>query len=506
MITLLENLSAIVDEKKLERVDETELYQGLLGACMYCMDSIHQEYYLHSPSYHNGYIYDSGSPLYSLLSKTLDNRKDNEIIARDKLIYINKFHQMAEKQSDAIDAKYSDKDKFAEDLRIKIRDILRVELKALSHKLENVVNAIPTEKAMTKHMEELPAKYKEEKAKSQTGYLSYFQPGQNPNRNFFSQLVEAIATIKCDNDEVDQLNIIPHSQLIKMGAMLYISYVIDNEYYIRSSDNSVFKKLCMKVLNIPSIDSMRNEHKLAAVSAFLNHLKGQSDINGKQVSTVKFLQQYGATHYKDKSELNYFDAKLVNIEKTIIKFQSSIGAVTVCNWPATATLASVGMIIGAAPGYGVGSFVGTTVAATQPTLPAKTGVGQGFGNLATVVYGGATSAGYFAFIAGDFIVGSMITRAFAKMFEFVGVIIGGATGGLIGFTVDLSWKGLNNLCKYCLDVHEIHPELMKDVDIELIKAIMELPKELFPEDKQLQISYAQGLEDELKVGVRANPF
>src|SRR3990167_8135657 len=93
LAAILAKISDLIETlSQSETTNKEELRASLVGAYMYCLEAIGEKYYLHSPEFKNGYIYNSGSPLYSALANVLKINTTNPVTARERLIYINKFH------------------------------------------------------------------------------------------------------------------------------------------------------------------------------------------------------------------------------------------------------------------------------------------------------------------------------------------------------------------------------------------------------------------------------
>src|SRR5580700_2366932 len=122
MLTKMSNLIEIQNQSG--DSNKEELCASLVGAYMYCLESIAQEYHLHSPEFKNGYMYNSGSPLYSILAKVLKLCATNQMTTRERLIYINKFHQFIEKHKDSVDEQLKVDNLNHVQLLINIRSIL----------------------------------------------------------------------------------------------------------------------------------------------------------------------------------------------------------------------------------------------------------------------------------------------------------------------------------------------------------------------------------------------
>ncbi len=491
MLAKISNLIEIQDQS--EGSNKEALCASLVGAYIYCLESIGQEYHLHSPEFKNGYIYNSGSPLYSTLAKILKLHASNQVTTRERLIYLNKFYQFIEKNRDRVDEQLKDDNLNHAQLLINVRSMLIKQLNLLTNTIAKTVNAIPTEKAITAHMEKLPENYNQKKAKAHS--QSWFGVRNNRNRIFLAQLAQAVSTIKCHEEEDLPPNVFARSQRIKMGALLYITSSIANEYYLRSPNNSVLYTECRNLLNASNEDNLDETQRLACLTAFKSYIEDHTARGA--------IEDFGLTHFKSREQLNTdktlhkrdvnllenIDPALENIAKQIESMQESLNKSILSQWPLTTTFATIGMILGAVPGYGVGSTFRLEL--SEGSSYSKS-IGQGVGRLATVYFGRASLRGYFTFLVSDFIIDSTLSRAFAKVFEVVGMAAGGVVGGAVGFTFELTYKGLREVCIRYLDFYDHHPDQMRNADAELIRCLLELPPELFSLENQNRIKYSLG--------------
>lgn len=475
----------ISEQEKANSNNQKELVSNLVGAHIYYLEIISQEYHFHSPELKKGYIYDSGSPLYSFIAKALNITEKNKLTARDKFIFLIKFNQFITQKSSELETQLKPVSGNIIELQNKIKKMLNNLLYILTNDIAIIVNAVPTEKAVTKHMHDLSDDYQLEKATQGNGWYSYFFPADKSHA-MLTQLAQLISNIQCEDESLLPVNVMTRSQRIKMGLLKYISKKVEKEYWIRSATNSVLYRKNKKILNSHSVENLNPSQTLACLSAFHSFINS-NDERAK-------LEKAAREHFKENNLLENIDAVLNLLCNHLIEMEKELENATSTNWPATKTMSAMGMILGAAPSYGFGTIIGNTVSDTQASLHAKTAVGAAASNIATAVFQFSPSASYFSFVMGDFLIRSTLTRAFAKLFEFVGMAVGGVAGGLIGFTFDLTYKGLREVCKRLLNYCDENPIQMRNADREFIQCLLELPPDIFSDEKQNQILYTQGLE------------
>jgi hypothetical protein len=223
---------------------------------------------------------------------------------------------------------------------------------------------------------------------------------------------------------------------------------------------------------------------VACISAFRSFINSHEERGKLEIAAREYF-------HEKENLLKNIDAEVVPISTKLLEMEATLEKATnSTNWPATKAMSAVGMILGSAFFYGLGSTFGYAGSETQVTNATKSSVGTAVTSMATAIFQ-STSAGYFAFAVGDFIIKCTLTRVFAKLFEYVGIAIGGATGGAIGFAFDLSYKGLREICKRLLNYCDENPEQMRNVDRVFVECLLELPHDLFPQ-VQDQIRYAKG--------------
>ncbi|RDI42446.1 hypothetical protein [Aquicella lusitana] len=464
-----------------ETRSETETQEIAMGAWVYCLEIILQEYYLLSPEHKPGYVFNTGSTLYSILLEQLDINEENLLEDHDKLRYLEKFYYyfLNDENVDMGAAEALEKKQLSlSNIKKQSIELMKNILKRMSTEIAHTVNAIPTEQSIDNQMSHLHTDFKKDEEKGKYPYpFSLFQ-SQNENHEFLTQLAEALTHIKVVGEENLPPNTMSRAQKIKMGLLLYIMLLIENEYSWRSPTNDPLYVRCSKMLNVACVKNYNHSIKLACISALETFLSDKD--------CPVYLENYGRQNFKDKNLLQDVDAKLIDLRKGLENSRLNLQKSPPTSWPITKTMYGIGEMIGAAPGYGLGYVVGYTASETNKAVPTKIALSKGVSYIGTAFFG--QTSGCLGFLAADFIVASTLTRAFAKVFEQIGKLLGGATLGMVGLTVELSWSGLQNLCNYFFHLHTKidDPELISKVDPEIVKTLAGLPLAAF--DKQEHIN------------------
>lgn len=467
--------------------DQEALHRQLMGAYVMALETIKHEYRLHSPQYSEGRVYSSGSRLYSQIRNLLKIDKDHKLHSRERLLYANEFHKLLTQEN------FSNKDFDQEAYAKATHPVLQRLLVRLTNPVAKVVNAIPTEESLSKHMKNMPEGYISGKAEANTKNW-FFKSKPNPSRMFLTQLARAVSCLECDDDVNLPEGSFTRSQRIKMGMLLYIQKKIANSYTVRSPTNSVLYNQSNKVQNSEKEPNLTEAQQLACLTAFKSYIDDHS-IRGE-------LETFGRQQFGGASLLGNIDSNLEAVSNGIDGMQHDLRHNLLKNWPATRTGATIGAILGAAPGYGVGSVIGWMSAESVSVRPLTDRVGSGLNGVATMIMGPGPATGYYCHLTGDFIVGSTLSRAFAKVFEVVGMGVGGTAGGAVGFTFDLTHKALQKMCENYLNYYDHHPDEMRLADKELVKCLLELPPEIFADEQKYQIKYTAGMEEDLRPAIR----
>lgn len=483
-------INFIAAQKENQTYTDHTLRNNSIGVNIFVLEMIHAE--------KKKYFFPSESSLDSFIAKGLNVTAQNKLTAKNKLFYLNKFFQFISTNENELE-KLLKAPFTVKELQKQIMDMLTDILSTLTKDIAELINGFPTEKAITKHAGTLVHDYIEQKEiqKKTSWYYSIFGLTPNNDRIKHAQLAELIiSTIGCEDESNLPPKAITRSLRIKVGALLCITTSLEDASWLGLTPGSKLYELAKTILNTISVENLDDKQKLACLSAFhcfINSPKERAN-----------LEQAARIQFKENNLLENIDPFLDSLSSPLSKMEDKLrmkdGQNTVSNskWPIATAMANVGAWIGQAPGYGFGSALGFAANQTQSFNPIKTIVGAAVGNMANAIFQ-TTSAGHFAFVMGDFIIGSTLTRAFAKVFECVGSYIGwavlGGAGAWLDIAFDLSYKGLQAVCGRFLNYCDQHAIQMRHADRELIETLCDLPPGLFAEDKQNQIRYTLGEDD-----------
>jgi hypothetical protein len=323
----------------------------------------------------------------------------------------------------------------------------------------------------------LGERYKERKKNNNKRFFTWFE-STNPNRFLLAQLGSATANVLATSQSEMLNEKMAYSLRVKLGMLLYVEWKINDEYWWRSAFNSNLYAEIDDILNGQGLSQLDKEVQYTCLTAFRDFLNEQNLIA---------IEAYGEQRFKGTSLLYPINLVADNVRKEV-EARINVLSVVPSQWPVTTTMANIGALILSAPGYGIGYVLGYRV--SEAVVPQPGALSLAGGAAAALVGSPAVSAGVFL---PSFIVQSILTRSFATVLEAMGKLIGYTSGGLIGLTFDLSYKGLRNLCGCYLHLYnnsKLDPVLMQNIDPKFIQSILDLPEDIFNEENKTEIEQA----------------
>jgi hypothetical protein len=472
LIGLLEAVAQVIHDMDVSHVTThqklfTEL---LLGAYIFCLESISSQYKLFNPAHTEGYFFNSGSMLYKLLSQQLQLSESNQLNDIDRLIYLSKFHNVIFNKNKNKIKKYLEQNQSQyEVVEQQVRYTIRSVLNRSDNDVKKIMHAIPSEIIIDSKMANLSKHYLKQR-------VTY-----NPKRIFIIQLVEAVlsrlAVNRClktsyedDENRVNSQHKLTHTQRIKIGLILYIIQSITLTYPIRSPrHHSVLYDLCCDILNIKTSNDIDEETKLACLTAFESFL-----IDKKLLEELE-----NKTHQPIELSIRNIRHKL-NVMIDTILANHSIQEVS----SITKAAASIGALMMAVPGYGLGYVIGYGLNQTNLSIEPKTQLSLLTGYAMKIFFG--TTGNYLSYYGANLILEATLERAFGKIFGALGMLIGAAAGGTMSIIIfDLSYKTLKELCSlYIYIYHHLTPNMINHADYRLIECLLSLPPDIFSDEQK----------------------
>lgn len=475
LISLLENLANNLDKIVIDTDNHpnlAEIKDIYLGAWIYCIESISNEYKILHPSYKGGYIFDSGSTLYNILLSHLGIDKNHQMTEKNKLFYLCKFYHFLflSTYPSEMFIPHAELPHIRDQLIIIMRSILMGE----HEEQERLLKAIPSEQCIDQGMNELYQKYVDT------------SKNQNPKRMILANLASAMSKHTMDahaTKDGESSHIIPRSARIKIGMLIYIMETIKHTYPLRSPENSMLYRLCANIIG-HSYTHLGNEVKLAcllALDLYLNNEKNRDFLE------IEFNKHVSHPVYMD-SIVRTISINLNKMIKDLVPNDNIIPCSKV-----TLTASAIGAMIAAAPGYGAGYTIGYGVSLTDHIGQRKRVISSSTGYALQIALG--MSSCYYGYYAADIFMTAGVERLFAKIFETLAIIIGATGAGAISFVIyDLSFTTALALCKLCLHLNNTIPsDCIKESDLLFIKTLLELPPEVFSNMKKDTLRKITGL-------------
>lgn len=458
-----------------------------------CREAIRKEYKLFDPEYKEGLIINTGSLLYNLYSDELGITDKNKINDKEIFVYVEKFCNFifnTDKSIFSYDTQQLEQLFKAKQLDLGMIQTLTIKLwqrvlKRVSLEIDNFIAAIPTEEAINDKMEKLYVHYMDAKKNQKFSFFHIYH--ENKERQFYAQLGEAICNVLPSNKDAVPPDELSRSQRTKMGVLtLFMEDIYHEKKYwvplLNSPKNSMLFSICSDTANVANPDVFSPHFKLDWLSTLSTFLGNSNNIS--------LLEEYGRKNFDKSNLLKCIDHNMKMINKKLEDMTDQLGYQTRSNhFPIANTLGNLFALIAAAPGYGLGYNIGGYLSNHDRLVGSKKTIGAGISS-ATAYFGFSGST--MGFFVADFLMGSTLTRAFAKVLELIGKIIGFATGYTIGFSFDLTYLGLTNLCKCFLHLHHHYKdkvEFIKNEDVAFIQSILNIPPELdFAEVKKTKVN------------------
>lgn len=463
-IQLLDTLNALINAVRASNnLTEEEAQQICTGAYIFALERVADEYRALNPEFKEGYLWNSGSKLYQTILRKLDINPNNLLDDKDKLIYLSKLYRYLHDArfeaavAEAVRAKNLDLIDIQGRLRAAIKSVFQLNKADVG----KIIKAIPAESALDARMNNMVERY--------VGDTT----SDNADRKMHAQFIQSLAqVIPHDPREDDHKHFLSRRQRVKMGFLLYVMRLIWDSYYIRSpKGNSALYDLSRDALNIDAMKDMDGQTRLACLTAFETFITDSQNVASLE---SKLGQVYvdPAIHMIRKK----LDVMIEDIHVSI-PASSLVSSFAL-------TSAALGAMIASAPGYGSGYVIGYTLSQINEMVGPKLAITKLTDYSLTLILGGAGN--YLGYYASTMVVDATLERAFAKVFEALGMLAGAAVGGVVGLVIyDLSYQTLKNLCTLYFDLHaKLQPTLAKDIDQKYIECLLALPEDIFADEKK----------------------
>lgn len=345
----------------------------------------------------------------------------------------------------------------------------------LKPEIKQIKHALPTESTLDAQMTHVVEDYLR---------LKKLPDAQlNQQRLLSAQLLQSIALL--NPGHAKEADLFSPSYRVKMGALLFVMRDI-------GSANSKLYQLCQAMLNIRHPDDIHPELEKICLLALRNSL---TEKDTSIALEMKGRETFGAQN------------KLVNLEVKLDKIIRSINVETAVSESSLSKLSTLSMILAgiggvilAAPGYGSGQALGTTVAQTDFAVQPTKFVASNMHMPIRLCLGGVGN--YVGNFAATMVINNTLESAFGFAIGALGFTLGATTGAVVGFTIfQVTPALIRKICELCLDMHTqiADPVLADKVDRRMLEALMLLPDDVFSLQGKNDLKYVTG------VGLFAQP-
>lgn len=287
----------------------------LFGACCFGLEFVGMKYKHVSPDKNENYFQLYGSDLYSLLKKNLNITSSNPLDLQQKLVYLTKFrtHIASYLQNPAL---LSDVDGVIQSLLVRQKN-----------KIDELLSSRPMNSHLMRNFYHIPTEYKSKGGQSLFSY--YVGIGKtDPERD---QLIKLIELIKNVFDAENPMHYpAMHVYDVIYGVVLHFMERIENQYKLRSPENSDLYLRCQQTLNI------KHSKQVSAT------------VRGRSYANLNcFIENYKDTLRWDAKKYGRIDDLLLSIQTGIKKESDEFIYTYLAMVAAAATQHGVRIVIGA---------------------------------------------------------------------------------------------------------------------------------------------------------------
>ncbi|VVC77296.1 hypothetical protein AQUSIP_26230 [Aquicella siphonis] len=409
----------------------------LIGALVFEMAYIkYDEYHGASPKKNVGWIWSSGSELYTLIKEKLHiNKKDNKLSYEERLFYLNEFYKYIDKvYPDSALQELKQHKKLTDNrktlvwptkavLSEQIHKSLEPVLKKNSDNLYNLVHGVPLLNALLKNLKKLEDEYSANSSNP-----------KNPKR---LETVNFIKFILQSYHGTDPSAISWHACV---GAVLVALLRIENEYKVFSPTRSALFRECLQALNQESMKKITIDDKIKWLRSLSAHLVSVSD-NPEHYAAI--LKQVCADTKNQKLDTAV-------LSEQIKKFQARIESYLVELEAAKKAPSNTRYAISTGTSYFVQYAAGpVAIQAAKNTIIGGLSIGGFFaaGPVGSAIFGaaGALLMSGLGRLVTEGIVNAATANLFAWVLGRIGDSVGDATATVVTYPFSATPKGLTDM-------------------------------------------------------------
>ncbi|MBA3661847.1 MAG: hypothetical protein H0W64_08975 [Gammaproteobacteria bacterium] len=489
-ITGIQNvITAFDDDMHATKNWESLKHKSAVGLYVLGMETISREYRLYNPIFKKRGFLKLGSTLYNLLFEQLGISKKNPLSYKDEVIYLEKLYNtillLEKTDKSRLQVLLNNEGLELESIKERITFNIHRLLKKINNALKRTLESLPMEEVVERQLINLYANYKtkkDEKKKNQYQLLNWFTK-PNKERCFVAQLAAPIAELnkRSLRDTTHEEDDFAREERIKLGYFMFITESIDYTYsFLRSSKHSDLCSLGMSGLQQQNLMSIHNRIKLDCLGALKTFL-----LDGKNYAEI---ERYGRIHFTHDNYLKNVDDNIKNIIDEIDKLTNRIKGTPTpkINASMIDSLKRAGILVSVSPLFGLGQTIGKSASETHGTIGVKVGISNTLNSLGKSMMG--LNRNYLSFLAADLIVMATMGQMFAVVLQEMGLLLIPLGVSVATVAFDGSLWSLRALCKCYMDVYdECDPNLIKNVDPEFIRSLLNLPNDVFSAEKKYHL-------------------
>jgi hypothetical protein len=442
-----------------------------LGLLIFSLRKISDQHsYLNPNKSYQFYLFNLGSTLYSSLQSGLMISDKNKPSPANELVYLTAFYQFLQQSTLALPG-YKNTAACITELKTDIKKLVDQSATDITHLLQKR----PAASIFLKNFAQAPDKYH---SKGQTG--------RDSNIEFLKILEQECLAHNLDNAQVSIQNSThdiekrPIGYAVRFAAMLYIMQQIEDEYVVRSPENSWLYQICQQATNLNRSSDVSRIETLAYYAELSSFIP---KINPAQ-----------------RSEYCWEDKGFLEGKKFFAKMQKNLSVVTshiidekIANANGHPHLTRLSGFIENATLFGVSVFTGNIVNGVSNHQ-----VGQSLirGGASLLISGLVSPAGWVAspliMVAGEKLLPLAINRVAGKVLHQIGSVVGHTAGQAVYVTFSIPVDALSALSQLLTKESKI-TGIKAYNDADWINSLLVLPDDIFPAKKKAIIKTIEDL-------------
>jgi hypothetical protein len=450
----------------------------LIGALVFEMEIIEKEYKGSSAGVSKGWVYNSGSQLYTDIVRLLGVTPENQLSDDERMIHLFKFYEYVQKILPD-----SCVDQLIWKSKIGLQDAVKAQLKRVKQrefkKIDALVHGTPNLTAIRKNVGKIYVDY--QKAVSSR----WFQNKKRTSLLVFIDFIDQTCRDLYDKDfsgkeTTEQEKDINYMQAFntRMGLIMFVLTNISNEYAVLSPERSILFQRCLKTVNAKHLSRIEYESKITWLRALSTHLSNIKSLKDYYQKTLKTWEPQGLVNIENihsliETELTILDAEKNRPSRSVEYLGTATSYAAQYGLAFAATKYAANMALFAIPRL-------ATIAATAAMGP-----------VGLVVYGAAGTiiTTQIGRLVKDHLVPVAVAGLYAKILEKIGDAIGGATANVVVSAFSVSAKGISHLIG--LYRQKSHDDFIQ----EWIDTLLGMPSDLISDAQKDQIRSVLGIDD-----------